>query len=126
MWGGLGSTGHIQRTYGGLMRISEYLLLQIQKTIVTEDHKELIECLPAEDDLYISEVLMEMPGAVFYHLQISRRPQGGHVAKVLYGFDTVEQVIETESHVPAEIAKARDEVLDNQDAVFNFVLQRDC
>lgn len=108
------------------MRISEYMLMQMAKTIAAEDHKELIEALPQEDDFFISETLMAVPGVIFYHLQISRHPQAGHVGRIFRGFDSIELVTFTQPQTPKGMASARDDILDNQAAVFNVVINEEC
>lgn len=108
------------------MRLSEFLLLQMSRMIVDEERNDLIEALPQEDDLFISETLMAVPGAVFFHLQISKSASGGHVGKVCRGFDTVETMAHTIAKSPRGIADTRDELLDNQDFVFGIILHRDC
>ena len=108
------------------MLISEYMLMQMVKTIVAEDHKELIEALPKEDDFFVSETLMAIPGAIFYHLQISRHPRAGHIGRIFRGFDSVELVSFTKPQTPEGMASARDDILDNQAAVFNVVINEEC
>lgn len=108
------------------MRISEYMLMQMVKTIVAEDHKELIEALPKEDDFFVSETLMAIPGAIFYHLQISRHPRAEHIGRIFRGFDSVELVSFTKPQTPEGMASARDDILDNQAAVFNVVINEEC
>ncbi len=108
------------------MRISEYMLMQMVKTIVAEDHKELIEVLPQEDDFFVSETLMSVPGAIFYHLQISRHSRTGHIGRIFRGFDSVELVSFTKPQTPEGMASARDDILDNQAAVFNVVINEEC
>ncbi len=108
------------------MRISEYMLMQLAKTIVDEDHNDLIEALPQKDDFLISETLMAVPGAIFYHLQISRHPRAGHVGRIFRGFDSVELVSFTKPQTPEGMASARDDILDNQAAVFNVVINEEC
>lgn len=108
------------------MRISEYMLMQMVKTIVAEEHKELIEALPKEDDFFVNETLMAIPGAIFYHLQISRHPRAGHIGRIFRGFDSVELVSFTKPQTPEGMASARDDILDNQAAVFNVVINEEC
>lgn len=122
----LSSQSQLAETYEGLMRISEYMLMQMAKTIVAENHKKLIEALPQEDDFFVSETLTAVPGTIFYHLQISRHPRAGHIGRIFRGFDSVELVTFTQPQTPEGMASARDDILDNQAAVFNVVLNEEC
>ncbi|MGE4423152.1 MAG: hypothetical protein AB7D39_12710 [Pseudodesulfovibrio sp.] len=117
----------VNRNDGGLMRISDFLEAEIERIAAAEDRRALIEALPTVDDLVISEVMVAVPGAVFYHLQISFDPMSGrHVGRVLAGFCTDEALITTDPQTPAEIALSRDEVFDNQDAILEIIVNREC
>ena len=108
------------------MQFSEYILMQMAKAIIAEAHKELIEVLPQEDDFFVSETLVAVPGAIFYHLQISRHPQAGHIGRIFRGFDSVDLVSYTQPQPPEGMASARDDILANQTAVFNVVINEEC
>ncbi|MBG0791536.1 MAG: hypothetical protein H0S80_13670 [Desulfovibrionaceae bacterium] len=108
------------------MRIQDFLEAEIERIAAAEDRRSLIEALPQIDGLVISEVLVAVPGAVFYHLQISRCQRGGHVGRVFTGFCTDEALITTDLQLPTEIALSRDELFENQDALLEIVMNREC
>ncbi|WP_207261017.1 hypothetical protein [Desulfovibrio sp. Huiquan2017] len=108
------------------MGISDFLALEVERIATAEDRRSLIEALPTVDDLVISETLVAVPGAVFYHLQISRCQSGGHVGRVFTGFSTTSALITTDPQVPSEIALSRDELFESQDALLEIVMNREC
>jgi hypothetical protein len=114
------------RNDGGYVRISDFLEAEVERIAAAEDRRALIDALPTVDDLVISEVMVAVPGAVFYHLQISRCQSGGHIGRVFTGFDTTSALITTDPQVPEEIALSRDEVFDSQDALLEIVVSREC
>ncbi|WFS64028.1 hypothetical protein LF599_07645 [Pseudodesulfovibrio thermohalotolerans] len=109
------------------MRISDFLEAEVERIAAAEDRRSLIAALPTVDDLVISETLVAVPGAVFYHLQISFDPMSGrHVGRVFTWFDTTSALITTDPQVQEEIALSRDEVFDNQDALLEIVANMEC
>ncbi|MGE4424110.1 MAG: hypothetical protein AB7D39_17560 [Pseudodesulfovibrio sp.] len=108
------------------MRIQDFLEAEIERIAAEEDRRSLIAALPQVDDLVISEVLVAVPGAVFYHLQISKCPSGGHVGRVFAGFDTHESLMTTDPQTPSEIALSRDDVFESQDILLEFLVSREC
>lgn len=108
------------------MRIQDFLESEIERIAAEEDRRSLIEALPTVDDLVISEVLVAVPGAVFYHLQIARDQGGMYVGRVFAGFDTASPLMTTNPQTPAEIALSRDKVFESQDILLEFIVSREC
>jgi len=108
------------------VRISDFLEAEVERIAAAEDRRALIEALPQVDNLVISEVLVAVPGAVFYHLQIARDHGGMYVGRVFSGFDTHESLMTTDPQVPTEIALSRDELFESQDILLEFIVSREC
>lgn len=108
------------------MRISDFLEAEVERIAAEEDRRSLIAALPTVDDLVISETLVAVPGAVFYHLQISLDQSGMHVGRVFTGFDTTSALITTDPQVPTEIALSRDELFESQNVLLEIVVHREC
>jgi hypothetical protein len=111
---------------GGYVRIQDFLASEIERIAAAEDRRSLIAALPQVDGLVISEVMVAVPGTVFYHLQISLDQSGMHVGRVFTGFDTTSALITTDPQVPTEIALSRDELFESQDALLEIVVNREC